>query len=190
MEKKEDRRVRLSKQIIRDSLIELMQIYPITKISVKMICEKADVNRSTFYAHYKDQNDLLNTIQAEAVKNIKTHVFATSFIQEEQSATPIIVKVLEYCKENSRLFRVILSENGNTTFQKDLMLLVQEKSLEEITEAHKIDPRTNKYIEIFAISGILSMVRLWLKDGCIDEPVALAQLISKLMYEGILGFFR
>ena len=45
---KEDRRVRLTKQAIRESLIELMQEYPIAKISVKMICDTADINRSTF----------------------------------------------------------------------------------------------------------------------------------------------
>ena len=54
---KEDRRIRITKKAIKESLIELLQEYPIAKISVKMICESADINRSTFYAHYNDQSD-------------------------------------------------------------------------------------------------------------------------------------
>ena len=117
MPKKEDRRVRITKLAIKDSLIELMQQYPITKISVKMICDNADINRSTFYAHYKDQNDLLDKVQQEATLGIKNHIFSTSFTQQADSATPTIIKVLEYCKDNRELFKVILSENGDTTFK-------------------------------------------------------------------------
>lgn len=190
MEKKEDRRVRITKKAIRDSLIELMQQYPISKISVKMICDGADINRSTFYAHYRDQNSLLDKVQQEAVQGIKTHVFTTSFIQQSESATTVIVKVLEYCRDNSALFKVLLSENGDTVFQRELMGLVQEKSLDELREEHKLDERTAKYLELFTVSGILSMVRHWLEEGCLDAPDQLAALMVKFLYEGIFGLFR
>ena len=187
---KEDRRVRLTKQAIRESLIELMQEYPIAKISVKMICDTADINRSTFYAHYKDQNDLLDKMQQEAAQGFKNHVFATNFIQQEKSAVPIIIKVLEYCKENRALFQVILGEHGDTTFQRELMLLAQEKTIDEIREDERLDARTAKYLELFVISGILSMIRSWLEGGCVDEPAELARLMTQFLYEGIFGVFK
>lgn len=190
MAPKEDRRVRITKQAIRESLIELMQRYPISKISVKMICEAADINRSTFYAHYRDQNDLLDRVQQEAVQGIKGYVFEGSFIQRADTAGPIIVKVLEYCRDNRTLFGVILGEHGSTTFQRELMLLAQEKAIQEIREDERLDARTTKYLELFAISGILSMIRAWLAGGCADEPADLAALMTKFLYEGIFGLFR
>ena len=49
--KKIDYRVRLTKQIIRQNLVPLMKEYHISRISIKMLCERAEINRSTFYAH-------------------------------------------------------------------------------------------------------------------------------------------
>lgn len=190
MPKKEDRRVRITKQAIKDSLIELLQVYPITKLSVKMICDTADINRSTFYAHYKDQNELLDTVQQEAVQGIKAHIFSTSFTQQADTAAPVIVKVLEYCKENKALFQVLLSEHGDTTFQRELMLLAQEKAIDEIRDDERLDVHISKYLELFALSGILSMVRHWLDQGCKDEPTALAELMTTFLYRGIFGLFR
>ncbi|MFV0351465.1 MAG: TetR-like C-terminal domain-containing protein [Oscillospiraceae bacterium] len=187
MKKKEDRRIRITKLAIKESLLELMQVHPIAKISVKMICDSADINRSTFYAHYKDQYYLLNQLQQEAVQDIKEHIFAASFVKEEEENTvPVIVKVLKYCKSDITLFKVLLSENGDSDFQHDLMLLAQEKALQEIRDGRRWDARTSSYIEHFAVSGVLSMIRKWLADGCIDEPEHLAELMTRFLYEGIL----
>jgi hypothetical protein len=58
---KTDRRVRLTKQIIKESLVELMRDHPIYRVSVKMLCEAADINRSTFYAHRQTGFGYCNT---------------------------------------------------------------------------------------------------------------------------------
>ena len=129
-------------------------------------------------------------MQQEAAQGIKNYVFATSFIQQEKSATSIIIKVLEYCRENRALFQVILGEHGDTLFQRELMLLAQEKTIDEIREDERLDARTAKYLELFVISGILSMIRSWLAEGCIDEPAELARLMTQFLYEGIFGVFR
>lgn len=56
--KKEDRRVRYTKQAIRDGFLRLLAEKPIEKISVTEICREADINRGTFYAHYSDPYEL------------------------------------------------------------------------------------------------------------------------------------
>ena len=63
MEEKENRKIRYSKKVIRDSLMELMESKPILSVSIKDICELADISRSTFYSHYKDQYDLLRQVE-------------------------------------------------------------------------------------------------------------------------------
>jgi AcrR family transcriptional regulator len=59
MEQKENRKIRYTKKVIRDSLMELMKSKPILSVSIKDICGLADISRSTFYSHYKDQYELL-----------------------------------------------------------------------------------------------------------------------------------
>ncbi len=67
-------------RIIR-SLIDLLEIYPIESISIKMICASSNVNRSTFYANFQDKYDLLNKIQNYHLKKYKKllHAFANNF---------------------------------------------------------------------------------------------------------------
>jgi len=56
---KTDRRVKYRKMVLRESLTKLMQEKPISRITIKELCEDADINRATFYSHYNDQFDLL-----------------------------------------------------------------------------------------------------------------------------------
>ena len=56
---KGDRRVRYTKMVIRESFLDLLQTKDISQISIKEICEKADINRATFYSHYQDPYDLM-----------------------------------------------------------------------------------------------------------------------------------
>lgn len=59
---KDDHRVRLTKMLLHDSMLELMKDRPAGKVTVKELCEKAGVNRATFYAHYPDTYALLDEI--------------------------------------------------------------------------------------------------------------------------------
>ena len=61
--KKQDARVRYTKMVVKSSLLELMQTKPVAKITVTEICEKAGINRATFYSHYSDPTDLLHSIE-------------------------------------------------------------------------------------------------------------------------------
>ncbi|MFA6846158.1 MAG: TetR family transcriptional regulator, partial [Sphaerochaetaceae bacterium] len=66
-----DRRARYTRMVLKQSLLSLMKERPITKISVKELCEKADVNRTTFYAHYTAINELLQQIESELMERIR-----------------------------------------------------------------------------------------------------------------------
>lgn len=71
-EKKQDARVRYTKMMIRNSLLELLSTKPIAKITVTEICERAGINRATFYAHYSDPSDLLHGLESEIIEDV-TH---------------------------------------------------------------------------------------------------------------------
>ncbi|MEA5078693.1 MAG: TetR-like C-terminal domain-containing protein [Anaerolineaceae bacterium] len=187
---KEDRRIRITKLAIKESLVELMQTNPISKISVKMICDAADINRSTFYAHYQDQYDLLTKIEKEVITDIKEHVLPISFIEQSVTALSMFTQMLEYVKANAPLFKVLLSGNGDASFQNELMYLGQEKLIEELSDENQLDPRVMKYLELYAISGVESIVYKWVTDGCIDETDKLSEMIFTLLLTGARGFYK
>ena len=65
-----DLRIQKSKQAIVDAFLTLRARKPLEKITVRELCDKAMVNRSTFYAHYKDVYDLADRLEEQAVQEI------------------------------------------------------------------------------------------------------------------------
>ena len=185
--KRENRRIRITKQAIRDSLIELMQERPISKISVKMICELADINRSTFYAHYKDQFALLEAVQRDIVAAIKGQVFCTYFSDVSKGAMQVLVQLLEFGKANASLIKVLISENGDSFFQNELMELAQEKILDEVRDEKQLTLNTAEYLKHYILGGMLSLMRYWLERDCADAPDDLAALMLQLFVNGMEG---
>ena len=67
----QDRRVRKTRAILKQSLITLMKEKSIKHITVKELCEQSDINRGTFYLHYSDVFDLFEQVETEFFNNLK-----------------------------------------------------------------------------------------------------------------------
>ncbi|MBP5168957.1 MAG: TetR/AcrR family transcriptional regulator, partial [Oscillospiraceae bacterium] len=63
-----DTRVRYTKSVLKESLLQLLKDKPITKVTIKELCETAKLNRGTFYLHYNEPNDVLREIEKEFVQ--------------------------------------------------------------------------------------------------------------------------
>ena len=69
-EKHENRRVRMTKALIKNALLELLEQQELTNITVTAVCEAADVHRSTFYKYYTDTADLMKEIEQDLMDQI------------------------------------------------------------------------------------------------------------------------
>ena len=67
----QDRRILRSKRALRDALIELMEERSFDGFSVNDLCERADLNRGTFYNHFRDKDDLLAQLEAEVMEDLE-----------------------------------------------------------------------------------------------------------------------
>ena len=184
-----DRRIRYTTQLLKSSLITLLQTAPISRISVKMLCEEADVNRSTFYAHFTDQYDLLHRVEQEAVSDLRAHINSHDMSAHSEQATQALKQILDYVSQNAGLFRVLLSENGDSDFQKDLMAIAQEKTISDIRQSDAVSGRTSEYLQSFVLAGALRLVQKWLSDGMLETTQEIAELTSILLYKGTSGFY-
>lgn len=184
-ELKVDRRVKYTKALLRDALVELMQTQHISGISIKSLCELADVNRSTFYAHYSDQYDLLNDIEEEIFANLRKHLDKQDFDKNESLSEQILTSILEYIKENAELFKALLSENCDYKIQKDIMELAQVIS----AQTNKgLDAKTKEYVKEFGITGCISVVQKWLHEGTEEPAEKMSELIVLILYKGMEAF--
>jgi AcrR family transcriptional regulator len=181
MKKKTDRRVKYTKALLKEALVDLLKKQHISKISVKALCEAADVNRSTFYAHYIDQFDLLRQVEDEVINNLKSYL--EQYVDDRMPITEQNLKgILEYAKANADLFTVLLGENCDHAFHKDLMNLV-----ELVPFQYNAPESKKKYILNFAVTGCVSILHRWLIEGTVESPGEMAELVLKIIYRGLLG---
>ena len=64
---KTDARVRYTRRVLKESFLKLLREKPVNRITVKEVCEMAELNRATFYAHYSDCFALLESIEQELI---------------------------------------------------------------------------------------------------------------------------
>ncbi len=185
MEKnKTDQRVRLTRNLLKNALVQLMQEQHISKISVRALCEVADINRSTFYVHYADQYDLLNKVEQEVLNNLNKYLSTQVLDENHPISVQVLTGVLDYVKENVELFKALLSENCDFTFQKNLIELAQVLSSQQ---NQSFDAGTQEYIKLFGFTGIISMLQKWLHDGTNESPAQMAEFVIQIVYYGISG---
>lgn len=166
--------------VLEDSFIRLLEKKDIAQISIKEICENADINRATFYAHYSDQNDLLRKIENKLLENINAHLAGLGAKNTEVSDVLIAERIFEYIQENARLCKLLLSERGDFTFQKQIMTVVYDKIITKITDDNKITKEDAEYVYSFTITGCVGFVQKWLNDGMKKPPRYMAETVIKL----------
>ena len=184
---KPDRRVKYTKMVLKQSLLELMADNPINQITIKELCDLADVNRGTFYKHYNDQYDLLRQIQDELDSEIKVTI--NENLSETASASKIITETIRCIAAQSSLCKVLFSKYGDTEFIKKLMYNAHDQCIAEWkTKLKQNDPKQLERFYIFTANGIAAVIQEWLQNGMKESPQELGLFIEKATNYG-LSFF-
>ena len=113
----EDLRVRRTRKMLQDALIELTVEKGFAAVTVRDITERAMVNRSTFYRHYLDKYDLLE----QYVTEVKALAEQDDALDGERELTPGgapagLVNLLEHVRAHSEFYRVMLGQMGDPVF--------------------------------------------------------------------------
>ncbi|NLY89888.1 MAG: TetR/AcrR family transcriptional regulator [Firmicutes bacterium] len=183
-----DRRVKYTKMILRESLIKLLLEKPIARVTVKELCEKADINRATFYTHYTDQFDLFKQIEAEFIADVNSYLDNFTLEQGETGLFQLIVKIFEYVEKNSELCRVLLGRNGDMDFQTHIMQIVGKRVFFEWGKRKKVDEIIAEYIYTYVATGSIGIIRKWLFEENQESPEKMAALVARLANKGIEAF--
>ncbi len=183
MAEKENRKVRYTKSALRESLIELMQSKPISKITITELCETADINRNTFYTYYTSQLDLLRQIEDESLSELKKIL---KQIKNEPSKTEVkkyISQFLRFIYENNNPIQVLLSDNGDLNFQKQLIDMAFSSIYQNTNELADKEREQKEYTSLYATTGSLHVIQRWLQKGMSTPIDDLASILLNLTWE-------
>jgi AcrR family transcriptional regulator len=174
--------------VLKESLIGLLKQKTIDKISVTELCEVADLNRSTFYAYFMDPFDLLHQIERDLLNDLNIYIGDTTFIADQTKTFQLIVRIFEYIAGNADLCLVLLGENGDIAFLQELLAYVQQLSAREWAGVASVDAELVDYLSLFGVNGCIGVVQKWLQTGMRRTPQEMAEIIMKLMYQGLTAY--
>lgn len=187
-----DRRIVRTKKALRDALTELMKEKNFDEITVSDLTTRADINRGTFYLHYRDKYDLLEQSEEEIIEGIKNIKSKKKLLKKEDIPTfdymnepiPFVTELFEYLKENADFMTVILGAKGNPAFHIKLKSVMRDIMAEGILMHLKEDELFVPlgYISAYAISAQLGVIQHWLDTGMEESPEKVSLIISRLVF--------
>lgn len=190
VEKKVDSRVIRTKKALKNALQGLMKEKSFEDITVKDITTQAEVNRGTFYVHYKDKHDLMDEFKIEIMQGMsqiaERKLNPTSEDKKGNKESQAIT-IFEYLNKNKVMMRALLGPNGDLNFQMKLRdflwkTLVEdsERGLSEI-ESSFVPP---EYVASYIAFAHIGVIQHWLENGSKESPREMAQILSYINMKG------
>lgn len=172
--------------LMDEALLKLLETKEYDYVTVKEICEKAGVNRSTFYLHYETVDELLQESLSYMFQkfNDKYDDRAKLNTQSESLGdlyliTPeYIIPYLEFLRDNRRIFMTAVAKPSifhvNQYFDK-----MFDSLFRPILDRFRVDETEKKYILAFYIGGMHTIIIKWIKGGCMESVYYIAELLMK-----------
>ncbi len=190
-EAKSNRRVRFTRSALREALIDLILEKPLASITVKDICARADINRSTFYLHFKDVTDILRTTEDEIIEHMhdRTPVHDQK-LHDPKEIEEFFTGFLEHIRQNPRMLKVIqvlCSEQGDPYFVRKLQNMTYDAFLNG-WDAHMMPQMSeDQKLLVFSyiISGMVSMLSTWATKAQEMPTSQVVELLMGLMRHGM-----
>lgn len=168
MNTKNNQRTRLSKLLFKNALMDLLKEKgSVAKISVRELCGRAELNRSTFYAHYNEPNDLLMEIETELLDATEEHLKKIGE-ENDAGAHKYILSFLQYIKQNDKQFRTLLIDSADPEFRSRFM----QQSIIQFVENLRIElpKELEQYIFSYILNGSTGIIIQWIRsDYAVNE---------------------
>lgn len=173
---KSSRRVKMSQELLKQSLIELLEQKDIHQVSIKELCERANVSRSTFYAHYGSQYELFQAIEREIVE--ETQLLASQEIcHDEQHTRQLLEDHFQYILDHIQAFRAF-SMNGSEDYllpRRTMQIILLPYIDHKLAQRNPpISAEEYEHVCLFAIFGCIASVKSWVQRAYRAEPQALS----------------
>ncbi len=189
MTTKQDHRKRVTKLMLQQALIKLLQNKTIQEVTVTQLCQESGINRTTFYLHYQDANDMLQKLQDEFYCELINHLDNMAFDMNRDIEIPVfLVEILKYLRDHADICRIVVSSKGDDSFVMKLMNTAKEKSIVEYAQIYQnAKPESIEIFFNYVSHGCLGVLKSWLASNMSQQPEELAVVLGRLITQG-LGF--
>ena len=179
MEQKENQRIMLTKQLLKNALLKLLKTVPLHAISIRELCKEAGINRTTFYNHYGSQYDLLGDISQCYLDSIAERLESADS-SDRESVHRRVTMVLEYIAENVELSILLMNNNIDPGFAERIFSLPEIGDLLETALVNCQDETKRKATISFVIHGSYKLLQDWINEEKRLPPKEQAEMMLAL----------
>lgn len=184
---------RKTKQLIQTSFMQILEYKSFESITVGDITKTAQINRGTFYLHYKDKFDLLDQIERQLFEDLGNHIdeLQTHYLSThtfEKGQEQLAATLFSSIKMHSPILKIFLSERGRAGFHLRFRDAFSEKvrfNLEK-NESFNVNLKVPmEYFLSFITSAFLGLIEQWVQNGLDKTPQEMTAL-----YIDIISFIQ
>lgn len=178
---KENRRVKYTKMFLNESLLKFLADKPISRITVKEICEEADVNRSTYYVYFTDPYDQLRKLETDIMVDMAVYVDSITLenVHDMKKQKQTLKNILDYILQKKHIFQVLLTRGGDYDLQKDILSFFGERLFPSAKEINSEEELSLHYKYIYASTGAFGIIYHWIVDDSDLGTDKVAQMITE-----------
>ena len=180
MNKVADKRIIKSQNAIQTTFLTMLIEEGFDQITVKKITQVADISRKTFYLHYVDKYDLLDTIVNKKLEELEV-------ICERKKEMGFIAGTViwfKYFELHRDFFSALFKSNSTVSFRKQLLSFIIKQVNLKISE---FNPEKNSEIlQRFLSMAVLGIIESWLSDELKASMEQIAEEVGKLLEKNIL----
>ena len=172
-----DARVRYTQVAIKKAFFELLNKKPLNKVTVTAICEKAEINRATFYKYYTDPFDLMKQVEVELTLELKKLIEQT----EQDDLFDILKTVLIEMKKYYEIYMVLCSEHGDSQLVSQIFIRCYQSKLPLLEHRFKhLSDSQKEWLFYFLAQGISGVLERWTANGMKETPEEVAHFVTRL----------
>lgn len=188
----EDRRIRRSKRLLREALAYLIEERGFDGFSISELTERAGLNRGTFYAHFSDKDDLLQSLEREffddlgCLREKLQGISLREFLSAMSNGVPprVCVEMFEIISEHGTLIRALLGSHGDAQFQARLRDRVCTDIIRGVLyEKYTRNPTALvEYYVAYYASAMLGLIQRWVQRDMQESPEEMARILMTIMF--------
>ena len=171
-----DRRVKYTKMVLRESLLKLLEQKPINNITVTELCQNADVNRGTFYAHYSEPFELMKQIEDELYNDLRDCYERSADMTPESMSR----ELMAIANQHREICKITLGENADQEFVSRIHAMSYEYFKRSWRGSIEKLGIPDDYFYHYLSTGVIEIVRHWLVSDENRAPDEVANIMFKL----------
>ncbi|MFJ7647272.1 TetR-like C-terminal domain-containing protein [Lysinibacillus sp. NPDC097279] len=172
---KQDLRVIKTKRNLFNNLLQLLLTHEFTDITVTKLCEHSEINRSTFYAHYSNIDDLFESHMIEIMNKLNEEykmAYNRIYLLEKDGLTNVFQHILD----NREFYNILFSEKIPTKFISLFIQHYMQLPKEIISKAVRSEIDYELYY-IFCASATIGVINHWCKTGYAKSTLEMSKQI-------------